>query len=240
MTATFAEQVHPSLVASVEHRIAQLRGDVGARRARGDATPSTLYLKWSYLTQMLHLSKPWLAIPLSSLSQSGGVNLGQILSQATGSGPLAQSQLLAGGDVRAPGGHRKPRRRSRHRVHRDAPARQGARLPFRQRPRRSCSRRWRSAGFTEETFTVWIDGQHTVRKAVDTETGKDVTETITTTITSINQPVNIAVPRGQPDVTAARRRPERPQLARGTLSAEPLKAAWPAPAEAGPGGRSGR
>jgi hypothetical protein len=51
-----------------------------------------------------------------------------------------------------------------------------------------------SAGFTEMTFTVWIDGQHTVRKAVDTETGKDVTETITTTITSINQPVNIAVP----------------------------------------------
>ena len=72
------------------------------------ATPSTLYLKWSSFTQMLHLSQPWLAIPLSSLAQSGGVNLSQILSQATGSGPLCPVPAAAGGDVRARGGHRKP------------------------------------------------------------------------------------------------------------------------------------
>jgi hypothetical protein len=51
-----------------------------------------------------------------------------------------------------------------------------------------------AAGLTTETFTVWIDGQHTMRKAVIIEDGTALTETITVTIDSINQPVNITVP----------------------------------------------
>ena len=53
-------------------------------------------MKWSYLTQMLHLSKPWLAIPVPSGSKSSGINLSQIFSQESGSDPLTQSQLLQG------------------------------------------------------------------------------------------------------------------------------------------------
>jgi hypothetical protein len=41
---------------------------------------------------------------------------------------------------------------------------------------------------------VWIDGSHTARKSVVTEAGKTLTETITTTVTSLGKPVNIAVP----------------------------------------------
>ena len=44
-----------------------------------------------------------------------------------------------------------------------------------------------AAGFSTATFTVWIDGQHTVRKAVVTEVGKTVTET-TTTASTIPRP----------------------------------------------------
>ena len=51
-----------------------------------------------------------------------------------------------------------------------------------------------TAGFTTATFTEWIDNQHQPRKAVITEVGTSVTENITMTITSINQPVNITVP----------------------------------------------
>jgi hypothetical protein len=193
MSATFAEQVHPSPVASVN--IASL-SSAGMSVPGGLAeivTTSTLYLKWSYLTQMLHLSKPWLAIPLSSLSQSGGVNLSQILSQATGSGPLAQSQLLQGAtSVRQVGtgsldGVPVTEYTGTLPLDKGLSYLSGA-------AKAQLQQAMASAGFTEMTFTVWIDGQHTVRKAVDTETGKDVTETITTTITSINQPVNIAVP----------------------------------------------
>jgi hypothetical protein len=49
-------------------------------------------------------------------------------------------------------------------------------------------------GLTEATFTDWIDAQHIVRKAVVTEVGKSITETITVTTTSINQPVNVSIP----------------------------------------------
>jgi hypothetical protein len=52
----------------------------------------------------------------------------------------------------------------------------------------------KAAGLTTATFTVWVDGQHVARKSVINEDGKTVRETITTTITSVNQPVNIAVP----------------------------------------------
>ncbi len=130
---------------------------------------------------------------VSSISQSSGINLSQIFSQESGSEPLTQSQLLAGGDVRAPGGHREHRRCPRHRVHGDGPAAQGDVLPL-GRGQDAAAAGDGEAGFTDETYTVWIDGQHTVRKAVITEAGKTMRETITTTITSINQPVNIAVP----------------------------------------------
>ena len=185
ITATFAGQVHPSPVASVNIASLSFAGTPIPGGLAEIATPSTLYLKWSYLTQMLHLSKPWLAIPLSSLSQ--------ILGQATGSGPLVQSQLLQGAtSVRQVGTGS---------VDGVPCTEYTGTLPLDKgisylsgAAKAQLQQAMASAGFTEMTFTVWVDGQHTVRKAVDIETGKDVTETITTTITSINQPVNIALP----------------------------------------------
>jgi hypothetical protein len=101
MTATMAEQLRPSLQAEVQ---------IGTLSAAGSAlpggltellTPSNFYLKWSFLTQELHLAKPWLVIPVSAMSKSSGVNLGQLFSQATNSSPLNESQMLAGAsDVR--------------------------------------------------------------------------------------------------------------------------------------------
>ena len=51
-----------------------------------------------------------------------------------------------------------------------------------------------AAGLTTATFTVWIDGQRVMRKAVINEDGTALTETITVTVDTLNQPVNIAVP----------------------------------------------
>jgi hypothetical protein len=192
-TATFAEQLRPSLLASV---------NIGSLSAAGTSlpgglaeivTPSTLYMKWSYLTQLLHLSKPWLAIPVSSLSQGSGINFSQILGQATGSGPLSQSQLLQGAtSVRQVGtgsvdGVPVTEYTGTLSLDKAISYLSGA-------AKTQLQQAMTTAGLTEATFTVWIDGQHTVRKAVVTEVGKDLTETITTTITSVNQPVNITLP----------------------------------------------
>jgi hypothetical protein len=192
MTATFAEQLHPSLLASVDIETLSSGGTSLPGGLAEIITPTTLYLKWSFLTQELHQSKPWLAIPVSSLNSSG-INLSQIFSQATGSGPLTQSQLLQGAT-------------SVHQVGSAsidgvAVTEYTGTFPLDKSlsylsgsTKAEVQQAIANAGFSTATFTVWIDGQHTVRKAVITEVGTSVTETITTTITSINQPVNIAVP----------------------------------------------
>jgi hypothetical protein len=183
------------LLASVNMNIASL-GAAGTSMPGGIEeiiTPSTLYMKWSYLTQMLHLSKPWLAISVSSISQSSGIDLSQIFSQESGSDPLTQSQLLQGAT-------------SVHQVGTGSidgvpvteytgtvPLDKGISY-LSGSAKTEAQQAIAAAGFSTATFTVWIDGQHTVRKAVVTEVGKTVTETITTTITSINQPVSIALP----------------------------------------------
>lgn len=193
MDATFAEQLHPSLLASVN--IASL-SSAGTSLPGGlieIITPTTFYMKWPYLTQNMHLTKPWLAIPVSSISQSTGIDLGQIFSQATGSGPLAQSQLLAGASsVRQVGTGSVdgvPVTEYTGTIQLDK-----ALASLSGSTKTEVQKQMTAAGFTTATFNVWIDGQHITRKAVVTEVGNTVTETITTTITSINQPVNITVP----------------------------------------------
>ena len=193
MTATFAEQLHPSLVFSVNIASLSFAGVSMPGPIEEIVTPSTLYIKWSYLTQMLHLSKPWLTTPAPSGSKSSGINFSQIFSQESGSDPLTQSQLLQGAT-------------SVHQVGTGSidgvPVTEyTGTLPLDKgisylsgTAKTQLQQAMASAGFTDETFTVWIDGQHTVRKAVVTDAGKELTETITTTITSINQPVNIALP----------------------------------------------
>jgi hypothetical protein len=195
MTATYAERLHPSLLARVDMNIASL-GAAGTSMPGGIEeiiTPSTLYMKWSYLTQLLHLSKPWLAVSAPSISQSSGMDLGQIFSQESGSDPLTQSQLLQGAT-------------SVHQVGTGSidgvPVTEyRGTVPLRKAmsylsglAKTQMQQVIANAGFTDETYTVWIDGQHTVRKAIITEVGKTVTESVTTTTTSINQPVNITVP----------------------------------------------
>ena len=193
ISAAFAEQLHPSLLASV---------NIGTLSAGGQSlpgglseilTPSTLYMKWSFLTASLHLSKPWLAIPLSSVSQKSGVNLGQIFSQLQSSGPLTESQLLAGAtSVRQVGTGT---------IDGVPVTEYSGTLPIDKgigylsgSVKAQVKQAMAAAGISTAKFTVWIDGQHLVRKSLVTESGKSVTEVITTTITSINKPVNITIP----------------------------------------------
>jgi hypothetical protein len=193
MTATFAEQLHPSLLVSVNIASLSFGGMSMPGGIEEIVTPSTLYIKWSYLTQLLHVSKPWLTTPVSSASKSSGINLSQIFSQESGSDPLTQSQLLQGAtSVRQVGTGS---------IDGVPVTEYKGTVPLRKAmsyisgaAKTQLQQAIANAGFTDETYTVWIDGQHTVRKILVTEAGKELTDTITTTLTSINQPVNIALP----------------------------------------------
>ena len=49
-------------------------------------------------------------------------------------------------------------------------------------------------GLSTSTFTVWVDRQSVMRKAVITENGTALSEVVSVTITSLNQPVRIPIP----------------------------------------------
>lgn len=193
LDASFTEQLRPSLLASVD---VQSMSTTGASLPGGMTeilTPGTLYLKWSYLTQLLHTAKPWISLPLSTVGKSSGINFSQIFSQASSSSPLAESQLLGGAtSVRKVGTGTVggvPVTEYTGTMSLDKG------LKYLSASSRSqLQKEFTAAGLTTATFTVWIDGKHTVRKSVIKENGSTISETVTTTITSINQPVNIQVP----------------------------------------------
>jgi hypothetical protein len=193
MSGTFAEQLHPTLLVSA---------DIGSYSMMGTSlpgglgeliTPTTLYLKSAQLTQELHLTKPWLAVPLSAASKSSGINLSQLVNQATGTSPLTQAQMLgASSSVRevgtgSIGGVPVTEYAGTISVAKAIAALSGG-------AKAEMEQMNAAAGLTTEKYTVWIDGQHIMRKAVITGTGTTLTETVTVTFTSVNQPVNITVP----------------------------------------------
>lgn len=193
MTGTIAAQLRPKLLVSES---------IGTFGAAGTSlpgglteliTPTALYVKWSYFTQLLHLSKPWLVIPLSTLSKSAGINLSQALNQATSNGPLAQSQMLAGAtSVRQVGTGTLD----------GVPVTEyTGTLPLDKalsylsgNAKSGLQQLIAASGLTTEKFTIWVDGEHVLRKAIITMDGKAVTENVSMTVTSVNQPVAVTVP----------------------------------------------
>lgn len=193
MTASMAEQLHPSLLAEVQIGKLSAAGSTLPGGMTGLLTPSTLYLKWSFLTQELHLAKPWLVIPVGAMSKSSGINFSQIFSQATSSSPLNESRMLAGAtNVRQVGtgimdGVPVTEYTGTFSIDKGLQYLSGsAKAAVRQEVS--------AAGLSTAKFTVWIDAQRVMRKAVITESGTALTETVTVTVTSLNQPVSIQIP----------------------------------------------
>jgi hypothetical protein len=193
MTATMAEQVRPSLQAEVQIGTLSAPGSTLPGKMTELITPSNFYLKWSFLTQELHLAKPWLVIPVSALSKSSGINFGQIFSQTTSSSPLNESQMLAGAsEVRKIGTGTID----------GVPVTEytgtvsiGKGMQYLSGSAKTAMQKEVAAdGISTATFTVWVDRQSVIRKEVITENGTALSEVVTVTVTSLNQPVRIPIP----------------------------------------------
>lgn len=194
MTATFAEQLHPSLLADVTIKSIVTAGTSLPGGMSEIVTPTEMYLKAPYLTQLMHLSKPWLVIPLSAFAKSNGVNLSQLLNQATGNSPLSQSQLLADAtSVRQVGtGTSGGVPVTEYTGTIPLNDKMLSKLPSSLKTQ--VQQDMKTLGLTSEKFTVWTDGQHLTRKLIVTLPGKSSTETVTMTITSIDKPINVTLP----------------------------------------------
>jgi hypothetical protein len=193
LSGTFAERIRPSLLAQVNISSLQTAGVSIPGGLSEILTPTALYLKSPALIQQLHLSRPWLSVSLAQLSQGTGADLSQLVNSVTANGPLAQSQLLSGAtSVRKTGttslgGVPVTEYTGTIDLGKAAAALSGS-------TKSQLQQAIKTAGLSTATFTVWIDGQHVTRKSVVHESGKTIAETVTTTITGINQPVSIAVP----------------------------------------------
>jgi hypothetical protein len=200
MAGTFQEQLHPSLLISADFGTFSAAGQSLPGGMGEVITPKAIYLKFSMLTQALHSTKPWLEMPLSGVNKMTGLNLGSLINQAQTSSPLTQTQLLAGAtDVRKVGTGTVdgvPVTEYTGAISMSAAL---AKLPADVRGK--LGPMLRKAGMTGAKFRVWIDGQHQVRKEIATLAASAFTETVTTTVTSINQPVNISAPPASQTMT---------------------------------------
>jgi hypothetical protein len=193
LAGTMSEQLHPTVQAEADFSTFSAAGQSIPGGMSEIITPSTLYLKLALLTQELRTTKPWVEIPFSALSKASGVDISSLFSQLQTSSPLDQSQLFAGAEnVRKAGTGVVDGVPVTEYTGTVAMSKALAKLPASLRSTFGAD--IEKAGISSVRFTEWVDGQHQVRKTIVTESGNSISETITTTITSIDQPVNIQVP----------------------------------------------
>jgi hypothetical protein len=191
MTGTLQERVRPTVLA---HQVFAIHGGSGLAVPGSMQTLLTgraVYLNMSTLSRMA--GKPWVKIPFSSLKKSMGVDLAPLIHQLQGNNPLAEAQMLpAATNVRRVGSQTID----------GVPATEYSgsldvgKAMTRLDPslRKLVGTALSSTGIRTAHFRVWVDGQHQVRKLVETEGGTSYQVTSTIVITSINQPVHIHVP----------------------------------------------
>ncbi len=193
MSGTLAEQLSPSLEAEINFSTLEGGGQSLPGGLDEIVTKQAVYIKMSVLARALHTTKPWVKLPLSELSSLTGANLNQLFSQAQANNPLTQTQMLtASPDVHKVGtgvigGVPVTEYAGTYSIDKGL-----ASLPANVRS--SLSSQIASLGIKTSQFHVWIDGQSQVRKLTVNLTASKLTETVTETITSINQPVTITLP----------------------------------------------
>jgi hypothetical protein len=193
LAGTVSEQLHPSVLEEANYSTFSAAGQSIPGGMSEIVTTSSLYMKLAILTQELHTTKPWIEIPFSALTKASGVNISALFSQLQTDSPLDQSQLFAGAEsVKKAGTGVVDGVAVTEYTGTVSMSKALAKLPASLRS--SFGQDIEKAGISSVRFTEWVDGQNHVRKTTVTESGSAITETITTTVTSINQPVNIQVP----------------------------------------------
>lgn len=191
MSGTMAEQRKP-LIAQINFRSFKAAGrTVGAMSVL--ITPKEIYMKIPTALTQGQLKTPWMGMPLSAL-KAGGTSLSSLLNEANNN-PLQDTQMLAAAQdtrITGTGTVAAVPVTEISGTESVSKALASSKLPAAVRTR--LGQEAKKAGLSQIKFSEWIDAQHDVRKAVITEVGSMLNETITMTVTSINQPVNVTPP----------------------------------------------
>jgi hypothetical protein len=193
VAGTMQAQTSPSLEAEADFTTISGAGISMPGGVSEIITSKAVYLKTNELSQMLHTSKTWLEMPLSSLSKATGINFGSLFSEAQTNNPLTQTQMLtASPDVHKIGTGTVNGVPVTGYAGTFSIAKGLAQLPA--ATRQSVASQLTSAGLSTAHFTVWLDAQNQVRKITVSLKSSKITETVSETITSVNQPLTITIP----------------------------------------------
>jgi len=138
--------------------------------------------------------RPWVKVRISQLSSKSGISFGSLLQNLEGSNPLDQTRLFtASKDVRVVGTQTIDGVPTTEYAGTYAP--QTAYAGLTSHMRKLLGPMLRSIGTHPVHFHVWIDAQHMIKQADDTESVRGQTVTTTFTVTSVNQPVSVMLPK---------------------------------------------
>ncbi len=154
-------------------------------------TSKAVYFKDPAFTKAA--GKTWVTVKISQLSAKAGVSVASLLQNLEGSNPLDQTRLFtASKNVKVVGSQTVNGVATTEYAGTYSPAAAFAQLPASLR--KLLGPTLRDMGTRPVSFTVWIDGQHLIRKAKDTETVNGHTFTTTFDVTSINKSLRIKLP----------------------------------------------
>jgi len=191
MAGTMEEQKKPLLGQVTMNSIRSMGQSMGPMTVI--ITPQEIYLKLPAAVTKGQSKTPWMGMPLSEL-KAGGTSISSLINEANNN-PAAETQMLApakntrivgkgtvgGVPVTEIAGSESV---SQALASSKLPA--GARTQMQQQVEKM--------GIGQIKFNEWVDGQNDVRKMAMNMTGSMMTETMTMTMTGINQPVHVTAP----------------------------------------------
>ena len=190
LTGTIEMQLRPA-------KLTEAKFDVGS------ASSSKIHLDEILTGQAIYFKdpafaksagKPWVKVRISQLSSKSGVSFGSLLQNLEGSNPLNQTKLFtASKDVRVVGTRTIDGVPTTEYAGTYAP--QAAYSGLTSQMRKLLGPMLRSIGTHPVHFHVWIDAQHLIKMADDTESVRGQTVTTTFKVTSVNQPVHVNLPK---------------------------------------------
>ncbi|MGD0373083.1 MAG: LppX_LprAFG lipoprotein [Streptosporangiaceae bacterium] len=186
-TGSLQMQLKPSLLSSAALNIGVPGNTIPVAEVLGS---EALYLKVPGVSQLT--GRPWLKISFAQLSGKLGASFGQLLQSMQNSNPLGQTQIFAASkNVHATGNQVVSGvQTTRYTGSFSARAALAALSPSLRKLMGPALNRVTG----DAVFTVWIDGQHHVRRIVEVEQVNGASVDTTMNVTAINQPVHISPP----------------------------------------------
>jgi hypothetical protein len=192
VAGTMTAQNQPSLLAEANFPTVTAAGMSVTGGMTEIIDSKALYMRSSVLSTMTG-GKPWLEVPFSELGGNVASLINQAEQEEQEGNPLLQTQELAGATgVRMVGRSTISGVPVTEYTGSYSVASALDKLPASVRSNEQQAAA--EAGVKTATFTIWLDGQQQVRKLVVTELGSKENLTVTMTVTSINQPVNVQLP----------------------------------------------